>query len=117
LNAQVPAVGAQPRFTRSHPWEAAGAGNSVMHGKLSRLVAGIGMPAIHIASGALFGGISLFFGYHIFFEWGVAASGGWKIAWVIPLGILYGIYAIGLGLVMLARLAWTWNAPLRSVRR
>ena len=104
LNAQVPAVGAQPRFAHGHPWETAGAGDSVMHGKLARLVAGIGMPAIYIASGTMFGGISLFFGYYIFFVWGVAGSGGWKVAWVIPLGILYGVYAIGMGLVMLARL-------------
>ena len=47
----------------------------------------------------------------------MAASGGWKLAWPIPLGVLYGIYAIGLGLVMLGRLAWTWNAPLRNLRR
>lgn len=117
LAAQVPAVGIQPRFTTTVPWQTAGAGDTVMHGKLARLVAGLGMPAVYIASGLMFGGISLFFGYYIFLVWGVAASGGWKIAWVIPLGILYGVYAIGLGLVMLARLAWTWNAPLRSVRR
>ena len=75
------------------------------------------MPAVYIGSGTLFGGISLFFGYHVFLEWGVAASGGWKVAWPIPLGVLYGIFAIGFGLRLLARLAWTWNAPLRSVRK
>ena len=117
LAGQVPTVGVQPRFTTSVPWQTAGAGDTVMHGKLARLVAGLGMPAVYIASGTMFGGISLFFGYYIFFVWGVAGSGGWKVAWVIPLGILYGVYAIGTGLVMLARLAWTWNAPLRSVRR
>ena len=75
------------------------------------------MPAAYIASGALFGGISLFLGYHVFIEWGVAERGGWKVAWPIPLGVAYGIYAVALGLVMLARLAWTWNAPLRNLRR
>jgi hypothetical protein len=88
-----------------------------MQGWLARLAAGIGMPAAYIASGTLFGGLALFFGYQIFFVWGIDASGGWKIAWPIPLGILYGVFAIGLGLVMLARLAWTWNAPLRNLRR
>ena len=117
LAAQVPTVGTQPRSLVSVPWQTAGAGDTVMHGKLARLVAGLGMPAFYIASGLVFGGISLFFGYHIFFVWGVAGSGGWKVAWVIPLGILYGVYAIGLGVHMLARLAWTWDAPLRSVRR
>jgi len=67
--------------------------------------------------GTLFGGISLFFGQLVFLEWGVAASGGWKVAWPIPLGVLYGICAIGFGVKELMRLAWTWNAPLRGVRR
>lgn len=117
LNRQVPTVLTQPAFARSHPWESIGAGGAVMRGKLSRLVAGIGMPAVYIASGTLFGGISLFFGYHIFLEWGVAASGGWKVAWPIPLGVLYGVFAIGFGLRLLARLAWSWNAPLRGLHR
>jgi hypothetical protein len=65
----------------------------------------------------LFGGISLYFGYYVFIQWSVAASGGWKIAWPIPLGVLYGVYAILNGIDMLARLAWTWNAPLRNLRR
>jgi hypothetical protein len=89
----------------------------VMGGKLARLVAGIGMPATYIASGTLFGGISLFFGQLVFLEWGVAASGRWKVAWPIPLGVLYGIGAVSFGVKELMRLAWTWNAPLRSVRR
>ena len=88
-----------------------------MRGRLARLVAGIGMPVAYIASGTLFGGISLYFGYWVFLQWGVEASGGWRIAWMIPLGVIYGIGAILAGLVMLARLAWTWNAPLRSLRR
>ena len=99
------------------PWTISGTGPEVMRGKLSRLIAGIGMPAINIASGLLFGGISLYFGYYVFIQWGVAASGGWKIAWPIPLGVLYGVYAILNGIAMLARLAWTWNAPLRNLRR
>ena len=74
LAAQVPAVGAQPRFTASVPWQTAGAGDTVMHGKLARLVAGLGMPAVYIASGLMFGGISLFFGYCIFLVWGVAGE-------------------------------------------
>ncbi|MFL5332649.1 MAG: DUF3137 domain-containing protein [Geminicoccaceae bacterium] len=117
LAAQVPSVMQQPILTQSRPWTISGTGPEVMRGKLSRLIAGIGMPAINIASGMLFGGISLFFGYYVFLEWGVAASGGWKIAWPIPLGVLYGVYAVLNGIAMLARLAWTWNAPLRNLRR
>ena len=56
-------------------------------------------------------------GYYVFLEWGVAASGGWKVAWPIPLGVVYGVCAIGFGLRLLARLAWTWNAPLRGLRK
>ena len=74
-------------------------------------------PKVRKNPGTLFGGISLFFGQLVFLEWGVAASGGWKVAWPIPLGVLYGVYAISLGVKELMRLAWTWNAPLRSVRR
>ena len=117
LAAQVPSVNQQPVLTESQPWTISGTGPEVMRGKLSRLIAGIGMPAINIASGLLFGGISLYFGYYVFIQWGVAASGGWKVAWPIPLGVLYGVYAILNGIAMLARLAWTWNAPLRNLRR
>jgi hypothetical protein len=118
LDEQVAVVSAtQPAFTRRHAWSVGAAGANPMQGRLARLAAGIGMPAAYIASGTLFGGLSLFFGYQIFSVWGLDASGGWKVAWPIPLGILYGAFAIGLGLVMLARLAWTWNAPLRNLRR
>jgi hypothetical protein len=117
LNGQVPAVGAVPVIRPRGTWGTIDDSNTVLRGRLPRLVAGIGMPAIWIASGTLFGGVSLFFGRLVFLEWGVDASGGWKVAWPIPLGVLYGIGAIGFGVKELMRLAWTWNAPLRSVRR
>lgn len=117
LAAQVPNVNAVPVLRETRPWTIAGTGPEPMRGRLARLVAGIGMPVAYIASGTLFGGISLFFGYWVFLQWGVEASGGWRVAWMIPLGVIYGIGAILAGLVMLARLAWTWNAPLRSLRR
>jgi hypothetical protein len=117
LNAQVPAVGAVPVIRPRGAWNTTDDSNTVMAGRLSRLVAGVGMPAIYIASGTLFGGLSLFFGRLVFLDWGLLASGGWKVAWPIPLGVLYGICAIGFGVKELMRLAWTWNAPLRGVRR
>ena len=117
LAAQVPNVNAVPVLRDTWPWTIAGTGPEPMRGKLSRLIAGIGMPLTYIASGALFGGISLFFGNLVFLQWGVEASGGWRVAWMIPLGVAYGVGAIFAGLVMLARLAWTWNAPLRGLRR
>ncbi|MFO1035656.1 MAG: DUF3137 domain-containing protein [Geminicoccaceae bacterium] len=117
LADQVPRVGAVPPPPASTPWEFTSSGDSVFQGKLGRLVAGITMPLMYIASGTLFGGVSLYFGYYVFVEWGVDAIGGWKLAWPILLGVGYGIYAIVAGLVMLARLAWRWNAPLRSLPR
>ena len=33
---------------------------------------------------------------------------------IIP-GLAYGAYAIAAGLDQLARLAWTWGAPLRGI--
>lgn len=118
LDEQVPVVTAtQPAFTRRHAWSVGAAGANPIQGRLARLAAGIGMPAANIASDTMFGGLALFFGNQIFFVWGLDASGGWKIAWPIPLGMLHGVFAIGLGLVMLARLAWTWNSPLRYLRR
>jgi hypothetical protein len=117
LNAQAPAVGTVPVIRPRGAWNTTDDSNTVMAGRLPRLVAGIGMPVIYIASGTLFGGISLFFGRLVFLEWGVDASGGWKMAWPIPLGALYGMFAIGFGVKEFMRLAWIWNAPLRSVRR
>ena len=115
LAAQVPNVGRLPMMTDTKPWSYGGTGPEPMRGKLSRLIAGIGLPLTYIASGALFGGVSLFFGYWVFLQWGVEASGGWKVAWPIPLGVAYGAGAILYGLAALARLAWTWNAPLRNL--
>ena len=117
LATQVPNVLAVPVLRATRPWRIAGTGAEPLRGKLSRLVAGIGMPAIHIASGLLFGGLALYFGYWIFLVWGVEASGGWRVAFMIPLGVAYGVGAISAGIVMLLRLAWSWNAPLRGLRR
>ncbi|MGE3292786.1 MAG: DUF3137 domain-containing protein [Geminicoccaceae bacterium] len=117
LAAQVPNVSAVPVLRDTRPWTIAGTGPEPLRGKLARLLAGIGMPAIFIASGTLFGGLSLYFGYWVFGQWGVPASGGWQIALMIVLGVLYGVFAILRGIVMLARLAWSWNAPLRNLRR
>ena len=117
LDRQVPGGPARaPRFTETRSWSI-GDHAPVVQGRLARLIAGIGMPAIWIASGTLFGGLSLYFGRWVFLEWGVAASGGWQIAGMIVLGALYGAGAIIAGIVMLLRLAWTWNAPLRNLRR
>ena len=43
-----------------------------------------------------------------------AVSTAWQM---IAAGIVYGGYAIALGLRELGRLAWKWNAPLRTLKR
>lgn len=116
LDEQIPAVTPLPRRQEAGSWDVIGDSATVMRGPFFRLVAGLGMPAAYIASGLLFGGISLFFGAAVL-EAGIAASGGWATVWPIPLGLLYGVVAIGRGTAALLRLAWTWNAPLRSVRQ
>jgi hypothetical protein len=41
----------------------------------------------------------------------------WYFWGLIAPGIAYGAYAISLGLRELGRLAWRWNAPLRTLKR
>jgi hypothetical protein len=83
-------------------------------GPLSRLVAGLGMPAIWAASGSLFGGLAAFFAWHLYAHGGVEAVR--PFALLLGLGLAYGMAAIAGAALMLWRLARTWRAPLRSVR-
>ncbi len=81
---------------------------------LSRLVGEGGMAAVMVASGALFGGVAAFFGW-AWLEGGFATTGHGYVLFMILLGLAYGAYAIAAGLYQLARLAWTWGAPLRGI--
>lgn len=116
---------AAPTPSPGRGWQLIDGSNIVMKGPLSRLVAGLGMPAIYIASGSLFGGLSLFFG-HWLLAYALYEPDGWttlrdnnllSLFLLVLFGIAYGIYAISLGVIAISRLLWTWNAPLRSIGR
>ena len=67
---------------------------------LVRLVGELAMPALMIASGSLFGGLALVFG-QMWWQTGFSpALGRWPLGMIVA-GIIYGIYAIGLGLAQI----------------
>ena len=83
---------------------------------LWRLVGEGGMALIYLASGSLFGGLALFGAWY-------GLTQGYSSAlfvyfWgLISAGVIYGVYAVAIGVRDVARLAWRWNAPLRTLRR
>jgi hypothetical protein len=91
-------------------------GQVVFNSGVWRLVGEGGMPLIYCASGALFGGVALF-GASYGIKVGYSSNLFWYFWGLISAGILYGAYAITLGVRELARLAWRWNAPLRTLKR
>jgi hypothetical protein len=82
--------------------------------ELYRLGGRLGLPAIYIASGTMFGGLALFFGWMGLTE-GFGAFNIWQVWLLIGLGVGYGIYAIALGATEILRFAWSWKAPLRGL--
>ncbi|VUX45940.1 membrane hypothetical protein [Candidatus Defluviicoccus seviourii] len=84
-------------------------------GGLSRIVAGVGMALIYIASGTLFGGLAAFFGWMILREEGWSAIVGNAFMPMIALGLLYGIGAVGFGAMRLFTFVRTWRGPLRGL--
>jgi Protein of unknown function (DUF3137) len=83
---------------------------------LWRLVGEGGMAFANIASGALFGFVALF-GAWYGIKQGYASNTFWYFWGMISAGIAYGVYAIAIGVIEIARLAWRWNAPLRTLKR
>jgi hypothetical protein len=83
---------------------------------LWRLVGEGGMPLIFIASGSLFGGLALFGAWYGLKE-GYSSNLFWYFWGLISAGLIYGASAIASGLREVARLAWRWNAPLRTLKR
>jgi hypothetical protein len=81
-----------------------------------RLVGEGGTALIYVASGSLFGGLALFGAWYGLHE-GYSNQLFWYFWGLIATGILYGIFAVTLGLREIARLAWRWNAPLRTIKR
>jgi hypothetical protein len=83
---------------------------------LWRLVGEGGMAMTYVASGAMFGGVALF-GAWYGLTTGYSSGLFWYFWGMIAAGLAYGAYAIALGLREIARLAWRWNAPLRTLKR
>jgi hypothetical protein len=88
----------------------------IFNSGLWRLVGEGGMPLIYCASGAMFGGVALL-GASYGIKVGYSSKLFWHFWGLIAAGILYGAYAITLGVREIARLAWRWNAPLRTLKR
>jgi hypothetical protein len=118
LNLAVPATTAGAAFvppTRpSIPTDSSS--GQVFSSWLWRLVGEGGMALMSCASGALFGGVALFGAWYGIKE-GYSSNLFWYFWGMIAAGIAYGAYAIALGVRELARLAWRWNAPLRTLKR
>ena len=83
---------------------------------LWRIVGEGGMPLMSVASGALFGAVALMGAWYGVKE-GYSSNLFWYFWGLISAGIIYGVYAITTGLREVARLAWRWNAPLRTLKR
>jgi hypothetical protein len=118
LNLAAPSADASttfaPRIRSRIPMES-GTGQVFSSG-LWRLVGEGGMALIYVASGALFGGVALFGAYYGLTE-GYSRQLFWYFWGMIAAGVVYGSFAIAAGVVALARLAWRWNAPLRTLSR
>jgi hypothetical protein len=80
-----------------------------------RLVGEGGTPLATLASGLLFGGVALFGAWYGIKE-GYSNSLFWYFWGLISAGLAYGAVAITGGVRDIARLAWRWNAPLRSLK-
>jgi Protein of unknown function (DUF3137) len=83
---------------------------------LWRLVGEGGMPLLYVASGALFGGVALLGAWYGVTE-GYSRNLFWYFWGMIAAGVVYGACSIASGVRDLARLAWRWNAPLRTLKR
>jgi len=83
---------------------------------LWRLVGEGGMSLVYMASGAIFGGLALVGAWYGITE-GYSKNLFWHFWGMIAAGVVYGAYALTLGVRQLALLGWRWNAPLRTLNR
>jgi hypothetical protein len=83
---------------------------------LWRIVGEGGMPLVYVASGSMFGGVALLGAWYGVKE-GYSSHLFWYFWGLISAGLVYGACAIFMGLREFARLAWRWNAPLRTLKR
>lgn len=92
------------------------ASGQVFSSTVWRVVGEGGMPLLTVASGAVFGGVALFGAWYGITR-GYSSNLFWYFWGLIAAGLAYGAFAIAGGLRELARLAWRWDAPLRSLKR
>lgn len=83
---------------------------------LWRLVGEGGMAATYLMSGAAFGGVAALGAKYGLTE-GFSSQFFWPLWTMIVPGLAYGVYAVSIGVAQLARLAWKWNSPLRTMKR
>ena len=88
----------------------------IFSSSLWRLAGEGGMAATYLMSGAMFGGLAAFAANYGVRE-GFPARMFWSLWTMTGLGLAYGTYAIALGVGQLARLAWKWKSPLRTMDR
>lgn len=119
LNLTAPsATAAAPAVSASRPAAVPiGSGApAVFSSSLFRIVGEGGMGAAYIASGSMFGGLALFAARYGLTE-GFPDVVFWYLWSMTGAGLAYGAYAIALGVRQIARLAWKWKSPLRTMRR
>ena len=118
LNLAAPAAEVAPRHVpEAVPAVAIDSGPAdVFSSGLWRLVGEGGMSLVYVASGTIFGGVALIGGWYGVTE-GYSTNLFWYFWGLIAAGVVYGVYALALGLRQLAHLAWRWNAPLRTLNR
>jgi hypothetical protein len=117
LNLAVPSPAVAPfRATPRAAVPVDSGSGQVFSSGLWRLVGEGGMALIYVASGSVFGGLALF-GAWYGLKQGYSSNLFWYFWGLIAAGVAYGAYAIALGLRELGRLAWRWNAPLRTLKR
>jgi hypothetical protein len=117
LNLEMPSNDSPPVVLAGRPGVLIdNASGQVFSSALWRIVGEGGVPLASVASGALFGGVALF-GAWYGIEQGYSSHLFWYFWGLIAAGVAYGVFAIGSGLRELAKLAWRWDAPLRSLKR
>lgn len=120
LEAPEPGHGAVPLTTFGHepmPSVPIGAGSAnVLSSGLWRLVGEGGMAAVYIMSGSVFGGLAAVAAKHGVTK-GFPDALFWPLWGMSAAGLAYGAYALSIGVGQLARLAWKWQSPLRTMRR
>jgi hypothetical protein len=88
----------------------------VFSSPLWRVVGEGGLPLVYVASGAAFGGVALFGAWYGVTQ-GYSSQLFWYFWALIAAGLAYGTFAIAAGIREIGRLAWRWDAPLRSLKR